>query len=210
MDNSVPLSDIPHLYANEIIPYHEAGHAVMARLYGINVEYIELYLIVEGTYQGIYFGKTAWDRDRPIHLWDPNIPYNELGLQQGVISNIEVALVYAAGKAAERIWYRQRSLDETLASYGSGRDNDERQLEEVLTPPSDLSRLIPVDLPKRIQEIENKAMQLLEAKICWQAVEAIAQTLLEGLKQTPNNIMLSDVQNRIADVFAQAALNEKT
>ena len=167
-------------------------------------------MIVEGTYQGIYFGKTAWDRDRPIHLWDPNIPYNELGLQQGVISNIEVALVYAAGKAAERIWYRQRSLDETLASYGSGRDNDERQLEEVLTPPSDLSRLIPVDLPKRIQEIENKAMQLLEAKICWQAVEAIAQTLIEGLTQTPNNIMLSDVQNRIADVFAQAALNEKT
>ena len=144
----------PHLYAKEIIPYHEAGHTVMARLFGINVDYIRLDWNDEGTYNGV----TVWDRGRPLafRTWDPNIPYNKLGIRQGEKSNEDEALVLAAGKAAERIWYHQRSMDETQASYGSGRDNDERQLEEELAPPSDLKHLIIVDLPKENKKSRRK------------------------------------------------------
>jgi hypothetical protein len=200
MENSVPLSGIPHLNDNEIIAYHEAGHAVMARLFGRCVEYIKLDSNDEGTYNG----ETKWDRDSALRVWDPNIPYDKLKLRQEE-NEKAVALIFAAGKVAEQMWYRQRSLDETQASYGSrsGIFNDERQLEIELELLVKFPWLKSENLPKRKQDIEKSAMQLLGAEICWQAVEAVAQALLEGLKRAQEHVMLDDVQNRIADVFAR-------
>jgi hypothetical protein len=65
--------------------------------------------------------------------WDSHIPYATLQLRQEE-SGHAVPLIFAAGKAAEQIWLRQRGLDETLASFGPGGSvwNDKQQLESEL------------------------------------------------------------------------------
>ena len=196
MNIVVPFSDTQYEDGN-MIAHHEAGHAVMARLIGRSVDKIDLLLIAEGTYNGY----TDWDRYNQFRYFDPNVPYDELKLKQAD-DDLGVALVYAAGKAAERIWYHQKGWDETLASFGSyGEHNDDLELEkELLTV---IPGLKPEQLPQVKQDIVEAAMRRLGLEICWQAVEAVAQALLEGLKQTPERFILDDVQKRIANVFAK-------
>src|SRR5258706_10473093 len=203
MNMSVSLSGISQV--NETTCYHEAGHAVMARLFGRQVHYIML-LNVENTYNGY----TDWGRDEHFRDWDPNIPYDELKLQQRDCE-IGVALVFAAGKAAERIWYRRRNLDESLASFGSsgGKNNDEYQLEKELeglkhpvlqTPREKLEQIASAK-----QEIEDLATRLLGHKVCWQVVETIAKEHLKKLQEQPGGVTMKDVQANIAEVFKKAA-----
>jgi len=78
MGVSSPLSKSPGVNVNEVTAYHEAGHAVMVRLFGRSVHKIDLVLNNAGTYNGY----THWGRDEYFREWDQNIPYDELGLQQ--------------------------------------------------------------------------------------------------------------------------------
>lgn len=180
----------------EVTVYHEAGHAVMARLFGRCVDKIELVLDVVDTYSGY----TYWDReDVSRRDWDPSIPYARLQLRQEE-SNHAVPLNFAAGKAAERIWLRQKGLDETLASFGSGGGiwNDKQQLESELR--NKFPRLKSEEIPQGMQIIEDLAVKILIP--CWQVIEAVAQTLLDGVQNTPTYFCLDDVQQRITTAFA--------
>jgi hypothetical protein len=206
MNMSVPLSESAQV--SETICYHEAGHAVMARLFGRQVHHIALVLNVENTYNGY----TDWGRDELIRDWDLNIPYDELGFEPQDREN-SVALIIVAGKAAERIWYRQRGLDESLASFGpgGGTNNDAYQLEKELEglkhPVFQTPRLKPEELPEVKQKIEDLAVRLLEHRVCWQAVETVAKALLKNLQE--QQIKLSEVQVVIAGVFEKVAQEEK-
>ncbi len=174
MERLVSLPDSLHRDIT-VVAYHEAGHAVMARLMGRRVHDICLLLNVQGTYNG----QTHWGRDEFFREWDSHLPYGELGLQQAEAKN-GAALVIASGRAAERLWYRQYGLDEALASFGSSRANDDEvELESELfhTYP----RLTPEQLPEAKHTLEELAMRLLGAQLCWQAVEAIAQALVQGV-----------------------------
>src|SRR2546429_3673029 len=112
MNAFVPLSKLSQV--NEIICYHEAGHSVMAYLIG-RAQVLKIILTpnVENTYNG----QTDWGRNQKDRDWYPYVPYNELGLKSDD-NTCGNALVDAAGKAGERLWYRQGNLDETLASFG--------------------------------------------------------------------------------------------
>lgn len=192
---------ISPLDPNEVTIYHESGHAVMARLFGRRVHQVNFAVNVDGTYNGY----THWGRHELMREWDPNVPYNELGLQQAESKN-GVALVIAAGKAAEPVLYRKRSLDESLASFGlgGGNFNDERELEnELLHVYPNLKQ---DELTQAKQVTEDLAMRLLESKVCWWAVDTVAQVLLARLRQLSNPA--KDVQQIIANVFERAVLNE--
>ncbi len=185
---------ITPLDPNEVTVYHEVGHAVMARLFGRKVHQINFVLNVDGTYNGY----THWGRDELIRDWEPNFPYHELGLKQAESKN-GVALVIVAGKAAERIWYRKRKLDETLANFGlsDSNFNDEHELEH------ELLYLYPNIMQEELSQAkhitENLAMRLLESKVCWQAIETVSQVLLARLRQA--HTLSNDVQQIVANVF---------
>jgi hypothetical protein len=172
----------------------------MARLFGRRVHQVNFVLNVDGTYNGY----THWGRDEFIRDWDQNLPYQELELKQAESKN-GVALVIVAGKAAERIWYQKRNLDETLANFGlSGSNfNDEHELERELLYAFPLMKQ--EELSQAKQVTENLAIRLLESKVCWQAIETVSQVLLERLRQ--GYTLSNDVQQIIADVFEKAALN---
>jgi Peptidase M50B-like len=167
MDNSVSLSGMANEDINELTAYHEAGHAIMARLFGRRVHSIRLDLNVEGTYNG----RTDWGIDDISRVWDQNIPYDELGLKQAE-SNNAVVLVIAAGKASETLWFRQRGLDEAIASFGSrGQFNDELELErEILARYRGVK---PDEISLGKQAVVELAMKLLGSKVCWQVLEPV-------------------------------------
>jgi hypothetical protein len=196
MEHRAPLPD-PLQRDITIVAYHEAGHAVMARLMGRRVHEIRLLFNVQGTYNG----QTHWGRDELAREWDPHVPYGELGLQPAEWKN-GAALVMVSGRAAERLWYRQPGLDETLASFGASRGNDDEvELEgELFHTYPQLTR---EQLPEAKHVLEELAMRLLGAQLCWQAVEAIAQALVQGVAHKPHIVHLYDVQKRIADAFAR-------
>jgi len=195
MEHLVPPPDSLHR-AITVVAYHEAGHAVMARLMGRRVHDICLLLNVQETYNG----HTHWGRDELAREWDSHVPYGELGLQQAEAKN-GAALVIASGRAAERLWYRQYGLDEALASFGSSKANaDEGELESELF--HTYTQLTAEQLPEAKHTLEELAMRLLSAQICWQAVEAIAQALIQGVAHKPYRFHFYDAQSRIADVFA--------
>ena len=117
------------------------------------------------------------------------------------------ALVLAAGKSVERIWYRQKGIDEGLANFGLGDEqhNDEPELEKELL--GSYSQLKPEELLQTKKNVEALAIRLLESKKCWKAVEAVAHTSLEKMKQGLEMIDLLDGQKLIEDAFAQGASN---
>jgi hypothetical protein len=201
MNASVPLSGLSQV--NEIICYHEAGHAVMAYLMGREVQGIILTPNVENTYNG----ETKWGRNQKERYRYPDVPYDELGFkpEDNTYGN---ALVDAAGKAAERLWYRQRNLDETLASFGlsSIKDNDESLLEQELLKKD--PQLKQEQLSEAKQFVENFAIKLLEFETCWQAVDTVAKMLLERLQEKPQVKLKLDIASTIFGVFRQAALKK--
>jgi hypothetical protein len=202
MNAFVPLSKLSQV--NEIICYHEAGHSVMAYLIG-RAQVLKIILTpnVENTYNG----QTDWGRNQKDRDWYPYVPYNELGLKSDD-NTCGNALVDAAGKAAERLWYRQRNSDETLASFGlsSNKDNDESLLEqELLKKDPQLKR---EQLSEAKQFVENFAIELLEFETCWQAVDTVAKMLLERLQEKPPKVELY-VASTIFGVFKQAVLKKK-
>lgn len=171
----------------------------MARLFGRRVHQVNFVLNEDGTYNGY----THWGRDELMRDWDQKIPYQELGLKQAESKN-GVALVIVAGKAAERIWYQKRNLDETLANFGlnSSNFNDESELERELLYAYPLMK---EELSQAKQVTENLAKRLLESKVCWQVIETVSQILLERLRQ--GYTLSNDAQQIIADVFEKAALD---
>jgi hypothetical protein len=202
MDTAMPLSNTSQEDNPEVTAHHEAGHAVMARLLGRSV--FKVYLVLNEKQS--YNGGTCWDdKDDGVAVvpdWDRNLPYEELGLEQKELKS-GVALVYVAGKAAERIWYRQRGLDEIWAGYGSGGGdrNDEQKLEKELR--TRFPRMKPEELPKAKQAIEDLAVRLLEFSTCWQAIEVVAHELLKRLGQDRGGCVFEEAQACIAEVFAQ-------
>lgn len=199
MDTPFPLSTTQDQQTNEVTAYHETGHAVMARLFGRRVHDIEFVVNVQGTYNG----RTHWGRDEIICEWDHNIPYTKLGLRQEEAINA-IALIIAAGKAAERLWYRKRSLGEFQASYGSkSAFDDEQEIEDELM--TAYPSLKPEQLPQAKQITEELAMRLLETEICWQAIEVVARTLIERLALAQGRFLLKDIQQRISDAFLQTS-----
>lgn len=193
------MGNVTSLNPNEVTIYHEVGHAVMARLFGRRVHQVNFVLNEDGTYNGY----THWGRDELMRDWDQKIPYQELGLKQAESKN-GVALVIVAGKAAERIWYQKRNLDETLANFGlnSSNFNDESELERELLYAYPLMK---EELSQAKQVTENLAKRLLESKVCWQVIETVSQILLERLRQ--GYTLSNDAQQIIADVFEKAALD---
>jgi hypothetical protein len=196
MTNRTVQSGTPQYNPNELTVYHESGHAVMARLFGRCVHNIVLVNMA-----GTYNGRTNWGRDEIRRDWDPHIPYAVLQLRQEE-SVHAVPLIFAAGKAAERIWLRQKGLDETIASFGQGSDvwNDKQQLENEVR--NNFPRLKQEEIPLGMQKIEDLAMHLLESACCWQVIEIVAQALLNGIQHTPEHFSLDDVQQRITTTFA--------
>jgi hypothetical protein len=207
MDAIVPLSNESQEDTPEVTAHHEAGHAVMARLLGRSVFKVSLILNEKQSYNG----STCWDdKDDGVAIvpdWDRNLPYKELELEQKELKS-GVALVYVAGKAAERIWYRQRGLDEAWASYGSGggERNDERKLEKELK--TRFLRMKPEDLPEAKQAIEDLAVRLLEFSPCWQAIETVAHELLKRLEHDHGGCIFEEAQDYIAKVFALARTHQ--
>ena len=223
MDTTAFYSATAHIDANEIISYHEAGHAVMAHVFGRLVDDIMYELNVIGTYNG----RTHWGG--AIRIWDAHVPYDELGtfgLEKEKESDNGEALIIAAGKAAERLLYRQRGLDETNVNYGprSGYD-DESELEEAIgewyrkkVEQKEMYRRVELEerhlKPEQVVQakrlIEELAMKLLGVKQCWMVVEVVAQASLKALSQEPEKFVFDDVHEVMEKAFAKVLLSEKT
>lgn len=195
MEATTPLSDSSDIDANEVTAHDEAGHAVMAHLFDCPVYSIRYTLNVKGTYNG----ETIKSFNESQRRRDPNVPYDELR-KLGLQKEKEAALINVAGKAAQRIWYRQRGFDEALADFGlgGGQDNDEKLLEEAI-----LEGHRPEELEKIKQDTEESAIRILETKRCWEVVEAVAQASLEKIKQGELIIPFKDVQKLMEDTFAR-------
>lgn len=199
MDTIAPLYNTSQKDNPEVTAHHEAGHAVMARLLGRRVGKVSLVLNEKGRYNGY----TNWDLYEIFREWDWNVPYEDLKLKKEDDRD-GIAFIFAAGKASERIWYRQKSLDEKWASFGTGAGelNDEWQLKKAV------KGILEADprrqLLQEMQRVEETAVRLLVFPTCWQAVEAVAHELLERLKQDRERCTFDKAQARIAEVFAQA------
>jgi hypothetical protein len=191
MDASAHLSGAPHPL--QAVVYDEAGHAVMARLLGRVVYSIRLQRMSSGPYAGAYNGRTDWGRDSPAREWDARAPYDSLVRSREEYIQA-VVLIFAAGKAAERTWYRKTGADEALASFG---EKDERELERELLAMyrSQLTlELTSAQLDETKLAIEDLAMRLLSEPRRWRAVEAIATTLLQELQHAPEEVRLEGEQ----------------
>lgn len=132
------------------------------------------------------------------------------------MSDNGVALIIAAGKAAERIWYRQSGLDEAKAGYGrrSGYDDESELEQEIvawyrkreeryswLTPEE--RQLKPKELVEGKQLIEGLAMRLLEVEKCWMVVEVVARASLKELEQGQPKIIFTVVQELMEKAFVR-------
>ena len=186
-----------------VVIYHEIGHAVMARLFGRQVLYIRFTRNIENTYNG------ATDWGYPLTMlrwWDAKAPYSYERYLKQHYKDDELALIYAAGLAAERLWYRRHQLDEGLASFGLSitMENDELQLEQELLHPF-LAMSNNNERPSRTKEtVIETAIQLLGGAQCWHALTLVAQILQERLETEPDVIQIDDIEEIITGAFIEA------
>ncbi len=91
-------------------------------------------------------------------------------------------------------------INEELASFGV---QDERDIEQHLLA-AYRGRLTQEQLPEAKQTIEELAMRLLSELACWRAVEALAQRLLHGVQQAPEESRLAEeeVHAIVSQAFA--------
>lgn len=166
-----------HPYPIETVAYDEAGHAVMARLFGRIIYRIVLVRNVAGSVNGY----TLWNRDSPRRDWDPNIPYSSMNLRTDQDARNAEILIIAAGKAAERLCYRRMGVDEALASYG---EHDDRDLEQAIHEA--YPDLPATELAAGKQKTDDLAADLLEQ--AWPAVKAVAQELRRRINLPPRRV----------------------
>lgn len=166
-------------------------------------------IILSPNVENIHNGETGWGRNHKERYRYPDVPYDEPGLKSDD-TTCGNALVDAAGKAAERLWYRQRSLPESHPSFGLSciKDDDESLLEQELLKKD--PQLKQEQLSEAKQFVENFAIKLLEFETCWQAVDTVAKMLLERLQEKPPEVKLElDIARTIWEVSKQAALTKK-
>jgi hypothetical protein len=175
----------------------------MARLLGRVVYRVALYRILGGEYAGSYNGRTEWGEDSLRRDYDSNFPYQDLGLEQRDIAQ-GTALVYAAGKAAERIWYRSQGLPESQASFG---EHDETVIwARIKEAYGDRAR--DADRDQVVTAVEDLAVQLLQHPTCWRAVVAVAEALRAAVAGQPDEAILDedDIKDTIGRALSASIL----
>jgi hypothetical protein len=182
--------------AIQLVAYHEAGHAVMVRLRGRRVNQIHLQQISTGVHSGMYDGCTDWWLNASPAHWDPSAPYDRLAPDRA--HSADIALIFAAGPAAERRRIRMIGADKTLERLGT---HDEPELlaacRRLCVPDA-----TDVQIHQVRRAIENLAMTILREPRRWRAVKAIAATLLQELEGTPEHVKLA--HERVHSIISHA------
>ncbi|HEY7124057.1 MAG TPA: hypothetical protein VH540_08925 [Ktedonobacterales bacterium] len=197
MSNAHPVADLPYLLPLGAVAYHEAGHAVMARLIGRLLVMITYTKGPPHLAPADYEGSTNWGEDQYFRAWNRHVPYDRLGLVMDRDIPEGVALVHAAGNAAQEIWCQKNQVGNQQVTWGK-RDGQllKRELQDIF------NNLNAAQQAQKTQEIKDWAERILSDPFCWQTVEVVVRASLEGLTMTPDEFVLGDVYDRIEQAFA--------